>query len=373
MGDGNGVGGSVGVDLGLKISADLAVTPEVYCDIAGMEFSKAITSFNFALGELFSWNWGTSFPFGDGPAVQAAAPAKTEPAATKTVDANSSKEGDPSGELAGKYGAANDPGPVKDGPKLPAPDALKNETTASKKTDEAPKDGKFDKMMAIGAKVGGIADTAGKLMNALSTAWTIMTLASMVPIPFAGPLAAGLYLVYLHISGKLTFGDVVKMFKDMFEVAKMLVAEGIITLPGWLKSIMDFFGRYDSISAGIKGLISEAATYLREQFPSWTKVINAAERALNGMVDVLSELIGAITGGGLSLTKLLKILGRLGSAIVDLIGAVAEMIGEAVMAAVKEVGEFLGSVGRGLVNLAGRVLGAIADAGRAVWNAVTSW
>lgn len=374
MGDGNGVGGSVGVDLGLKISADLGVTPEVYCDVLGMEFSKSIASFNFALGELFSWNWGTSFPFGDGPTVQAAPPVKTAPTPSKTVDASASRESDPSGELGSKFGAAKDPGAVKDGPKLPSADELKNQTDASKKTDEKPKDGKFDKMMAIGAKVGGIADTAGKVMKALGDAWTIMTLASAIPIPFAGPLAAGLYLVYLHISGKLTFGMVVQMFKDMFEVAKLLVEEGIITLPGWLKSIIDFFGRYDSIDAGVKGLIREGAAYLCEKFPRWTKVINAAADALIGVWSVLSELIGSVLGGRLpSLTQLLKILGALGGAIVNLIGAVAEMIGEAVMDAVKEVGEFLGSVGRGLVNLAGRVLGAIADAGKAVWNAVTSW
>jgi hypothetical protein len=372
-GDGNGVGGSVGVDLGLKISADLSVIPEVYCDILSMEFSKSLASFNFALGELFSWNWGTSFPFGNGPAVQAAPAAKTQPAAQKTVDTGASKESDPSGELQSKYGSAKDPGPVKDGPTLPGPDQLKGETDASKKTNEQPTDSKFDKMMKIAGKVGGVAKTAGKLMDALGTAWTILTVGSMIPIPFGGPLAAGLYLVYLHISGKLTFGDVVKMFKDVFEIAKMLVDEGIITLPGWLKSIIDFFGQYDSVSAGVKGLISKAADYLREKFPSWTKVITAAEKVLNGMVDVLAELISAITGGGISLKTLLSIIGKLGSAVVELIGAVAEMIGEAVMGLVKEVGEALGSIGRGLVNIAGRVLGAIGDGLRSVGRALTSW
>ena len=368
----DGIGGSLGVDLGLSISAALSVVPQVYAEFLGMKVDKDIYSFDFELGELFSWDWGTSYDFGNPPAsMDRGQAAKTQATGTQNVTQDSREE-DATGELASEFGSAKDPGKVEDGPELESAEEMKNSTDASKKQEEEPKDDKFSKMMKIAGAVGEIAGVAGNLMRVIGNAVNVLMIGSAIPIPFGGVIAAGLYIAYEIISGGLDLGEVKNMFVKILEIAQMLIDEGIIVLPAWLQAIVDFLGRYSSVDAAIGALIDAAADWLCEKFPSWKKVIRRAAGALKGIVNTVVKLIKAIING-ITLKDLLEILGSLGGAVLELIGAVAEMIGEAVMETVKAVGEALGSLGRGLVNLAGAVLDAIADAAKAVWKAVTSW
>ncbi|MCA9514867.1 MAG: DUF4157 domain-containing protein, partial [Myxococcales bacterium] len=319
--------GKVGIGLSVVGSGSLGITPQLYAQLLGQSWTYDLTNITHDLGNLFSLDYNFAFPFGDNPgspeeggggaAAPTAAPAQT----TKTAGAESRPP-----MPAETSGAAKKPGAVPGGPDLNQAD--KGDSEKSKQ------DGpmgelmqKIDEVQAWGAKIGAVAKVGGELVS-------ILTFMITIPPPF-GIAVAGIYLAYKIISGGLTLEDITTAAKTVWELIEQLAASAMSLLPDWLVALWNQI-KGKSLDDLICDLIDNAAKWLTDRFPSAGPVIEVFADMGKTLVKTAAKLIRAIVAGTFGFDDFIDLCREFGGAM---LGAIAELVGEAVVGAVEDAAE----------------------------------
>jgi hypothetical protein len=336
-GQGGVYSGKVGIGLGIVGSGSLAITPQIYAELLGQRWPYDLTEIRHDLGNLFSYNYNFSFPFGDQPAAPqeggaGAAPQKAAPAqSVKSAERKTNPGRDPA-----TSGAPSRPAPVKGGPDL-------NQANTDSK-ESSKRDGpmgelmqKIDRIQDWAAKIGAIAKVAGPLVSSLMFMITI-------PPPFGFAVAGG-YLAYQIISGRLTLADITKAATTVWDLIRSIDLSGITKLlPAWLVNLWNKI-KGKSLDELLVDMIGTMRDWLCRTFPSATRVITALADVATTVIQTIARVIRNILSGNFGLSDFLDICRSVGGAVLR---AVVALVGDAVVDGVKSAGRAVGNFVRSL-------------------------
>jgi len=226
-GSAEGFGGELGIGISLAPTMDLRLVLFASATLGTESFQHDLATFEYSLGELFSFEWGTKYKFGDpafqgnedetpiDQAVPSAAQKDTEQTLAPTVPATSAS------------GAENVPG----GPELESGSEVANQQPGA-----AGGEGKMGELMEKMEDVKVMASgLQGLVYLASKLAGCLMALATF------GPIGLIVYIVFEAIFGDLSWDAIKQAASDVktaFDTARDLLDP---FMPVWLTDIIDTF------------------------------------------------------------------------------------------------------------------------------------
>lgn len=263
VGGPQGLSGNVGIGFTVAATAALTIIPEVYAEGCGAGGVWPLKEWTFDLGNIFSFEWGKNYAFGDAPAGDGGDCKKTDlgDGGTKTeaVEAKA-------GEVEQKYGSKKSAPAVGDGkesPKLDSPDTVGQESFGKNVDGGASGMGgmmeTISQVTAVAEGLGAIGEAIG-FVNGLVGSFTV-----------AGPLGVGIFVAAKILAGNLTLDSIkenITKIKKGAAALKLLIvgnADFLMSLlPEPIAKIVEFFQ-----DVGQDGLVA--------------KVVDALENAINGL------------------------------------------------------------------------------------------
>ncbi len=221
-----GFGGELGIGISLAPTMSLSIVPYVEAAIIGLDpFQHDFSGIDIDFGELFKFEWGATYQFGDTPARADRAP-EPQPVAAPAADTSTPVTAPPSfgGNSAGAAG--NSPG----GPQLESgSEVAGNQEFANAQGGGG---GQMDEMMEYIGKIEKISKglgAMGYLMGLLSGVLTALSF---------GPIGLGLYLIYLYIFEDFSFERVGEAIDDLMTAVGLIADILKPYLPGWLNDLI---------------------------------------------------------------------------------------------------------------------------------------
>jgi len=225
--DGSKYWGELGLGLKFAPTASVGVKPYVVAGLVGTDFKHEFAGLSLKLGELFSWEYGKTFKFGDQPEAPSS---NSERSAVPTGGVSSNTAAETSATAAAALGQESLPA---------APAAKAGEAKLESGADMAgsqkqAKEGTSgdsatdDKMKMI----GDIGEVAGAVADIVSQVMTLIGAAML------GPIAFVLVLCWKWVTGDLgRLVDNVMKVIDFWGKYKHLL---IPYLPDWWTGFIDF-------------------------------------------------------------------------------------------------------------------------------------
>jgi hypothetical protein len=222
-GGSDGFRGEIGIGIALSANMLLRAIPFVRASLVGMEAKHDFAALECDLGELFKFEWGTRYAFGD---VEESVPESTQemPSGAPTQsDKEHSKA--PAMPSPSSTGAKN----VEGGPQLESGNEIAGEEPSGGQDQMGEMMKTVDQVKILAAGLGALA-YLGKLIMGLITA--TLTL---------GPIGFIMYLVYELIFGDLSWEGIKKAVNDVVEAVTVGAEMLKPFLPDWLNDIIDVF------------------------------------------------------------------------------------------------------------------------------------
>jgi hypothetical protein len=216
-------GGELGIGVRLAPSLDLFARPYVQATL-GKEFRHDLTEWQMPLGELFAFEWGTTYAWGDEGASESKSAAGDAPALpTPTQDTKAATNENSGGvQTSGKAGSD-----LKGGPQLgggPETGSREGGGEANAMME------KIQQVQKIAEGVGAAASLIGELMQFIGAA-------SFGPAGIVILLAWKLFKEGMSYFTRLK-GDLNKVLASLSEIASIVQPY----LPDWWSAIVKFFG-----------------------------------------------------------------------------------------------------------------------------------
>ena len=270
----DGLSGSVGLGFSVAASATLTVIPEVYAEGGESAYTWPITEWTFDLGNIFSFDWGKNYAFGDAPAASSGDCEKVD---MSNASANTEAVEAKSGEVESRYGSKQSAPPVGDGkesPKLDSPDTVGKESFG--KNVEGGSDSMGGMMETI-RQVTDIAKGLGAIGEAIGFVKGLIG-----SFTLGGPLGVGVYVAAKILAGDLTLENIkdnVKKIKDGAKALKDLItgnADFLMSLlPKPIAKLVEFFQ-----DIAKDGLIA--------------KVVDAIEKGINNLGYPMNRILAPV-------------------------------------------------------------------------------
>lgn len=274
VGGPQGLSGNVGIGFTVAATAALTIIPEVYAEGCGAGGVWPLKEWTFDLGNIFSFEWGKNYAFGDAPAGDGGDCKKTDlgDGGTKTeaVEAKA-------GEVEQKYGSKKSAPAVGDGkesPKLDSPDTVGQESFGKNVDGGASGMGgmmeTISQVTAVAEGLGAIGEAIG-FVNGLVGSFTV-----------AGPLGVGIFVAAKILAGDLTLDsikeNITKIKKGAAALKQLIVGNAdflMSLLPEPIAKIVEFFQ-----DVGQDGLVA--------------KVVDALENAINGLGAPMNRILAPV-------------------------------------------------------------------------------
>lgn len=219
-----GFRGELGVGVSIKPRLDLSLTPFVTASIRGIDpWEHEFASFQQPLGEVFSFEWGGKYVFGDQssrsshPSTDVPAPAAQQ-RPTKNTGVPTTGFNNNAGQASNKKG----------GPQLEGGSQI----AAQQQTGDA----KLDKMMAIIEDIKVMAEGIGALGELVGLIIGLITATATF-----GPIGLIVYCVWKIFKGELSWDRIKTAVQKV--VAALQTAGRLLRpyLPPWFQKIVDLF------------------------------------------------------------------------------------------------------------------------------------
>ena len=225
-GGAEGFGGELGVGIRLAPTFMLRIVPFVEARIAELAAVYDFPALEMDMGELFSFEWGTKYLFGDvegqeeGTTSEQSTPAPAQ-SETKHTEAP---------QMPVSTGAG---GNVPGGPQLDSGEEVANKQAAAGGGGDAGGMGemmeKVDQISTLAEGIGALADLMKIIINAIMAAATF------------GPIGLMVYLVFEAVFGDLSWDSIsqkVDAIVKAYEEGKEMLEP---FLPEWLTDVIDIF------------------------------------------------------------------------------------------------------------------------------------
>jgi hypothetical protein len=221
----DGFSGELGIGIGLSASVSLSIIPYVYAQIASLAAEYDFPGLEIELGELFSFEWGTKYLFGDKEGTEPHSPEAVAAPAPTNSDTKNEKA------VAPPDTSASEANNIEGGPQLESGSDIAAQQSGAEsgggKMDEFKE--KADQIKTLAAGIGAIA--------------FLVTLVVSIITAFAtfGPIGLVVYLVYEMVFGNLSWDNIenaVNSLTEMVTTGREMLEP---FLPDWWKKIEDVF------------------------------------------------------------------------------------------------------------------------------------
>lgn len=240
-----GFSGFLGIGVTIAPNLKAKAIPFVSAVLGPLDFRHEFAEWEIPLGELFKWEWGTKYEFGDREGKKKETPNYKAPAGTEKKKAGK-VEGEP--RFPTKSAPADN---VKGGPQLESGEQAGK--SQSKKGSGSEMQQKLDDIKALGEGVGALAKLFQYLIGCLTALAT------------AGPAGLVIYLIIEIVFGDLSWRGIVDAVKAV--VKAMRVAARLLEphLPDWVKAIIKFAqGNRPSLLQALFGADDKARAEVRK-------------------------------------------------------------------------------------------------------------
>jgi len=219
----DGFRGEIGIGMALSANMMLRAIPFVRASLVGMEAKHDFGALECDLGELFKFEWGSRYVFGD---VEESVPqATTEMPSGEATQSDKEHSEAPAMPSPSSTGAQN----VEGGPQLESGSDIAGEEPSGGQDQMGEMMKTVDQVKILAAGLGALANL-GKLIMGLITA--TLTL---------GPIGFLMYLVYELVFGDLSWEGIKQSVNDVVDAVTVGAEMLKPFLPEWLNDIIDVF------------------------------------------------------------------------------------------------------------------------------------
>lgn len=318
------------IDLGFGVSADasLKISPELYAQVLTFNPTLKLTEFDFDLGNVFKFEWGKKFTFGDKGQDAVDSGNKTDmdggSVSQETVETTKGEEA----KYTSKEGEGASGG-EKDKPNIPTAGEIGKDSMGKQVGDSS--DGLGD----IGQTMQDLSDVAA----GAAAIGDFVSLVSGLISSFAagGPIGVVGYLAVQIITGKLSFSllkEKISAIKDGVAAIKRLYNSDVLQqfLPKQLLEIKEFFetakeegllnlvveaveNKVNSMSSPYNRILAPIVSYLKGRRDSLAKLAESMfveKLSFEGIIKIAANLVGFALGSALDL---LRMVGEIGSIV----------------------------------------------------------
>lgn len=220
----DGFGGELGIGISLAPTFVLRIVPFVEARISELAATYDLPALEIDMGEIFSFEWGTKYLFGD---VEGTEPETAQeqsvpaPAQTETTHTEEPKVPTTSGSVDS----------VPGGPQLESGSEI-----AGDKSSEGGGGGGMDELMAKVEDIKTIAEGLGSLAMLVELVINVIVTAAMF-----GPIGLLIYLVYEMVFGDLSWDGIKEAVNNVITAVEQGREMLEPFLPDWFQKIIDVF------------------------------------------------------------------------------------------------------------------------------------
>ncbi len=222
--------GELGVGLSFAPTAVLKAQPYLTAEL-GEKFDYDFDAYEYQLGEIFKYDWGTTYKFGDAPPTNEENGQRQAAPGGQTKSDVSKETSSVAAESYGKDKTPQAPTAKAGTPAMESGAELADKKEKPKDTSKPPSEmSELEKTMKFAGDLGEVAGAAAFIIGEL-----IVLIGSML----LGPIVFVLVLCWKWISGALK-----KVFDAIEKVGKFIEENWDLIadyMPGWWKAMMDFF------------------------------------------------------------------------------------------------------------------------------------
>ncbi|MBL8616131.1 MAG: DUF4157 domain-containing protein [Deltaproteobacteria bacterium] len=302
-----GFSGELSVGVSIKPRLDLSLTPFVQASITGLDpWQHDFDSFQQPLGEVFSFEWGRKYSFGD-QSSRSSAPTTQVPA-PPAQQRQTEQRGVPNTGFSNGAGQANN---MKGGPQLESGSTIAGQQQTG--------DASLDRLMGIVNDIKVMAEGIGALGELVSLVIGIIQATATF-----GPIGMVIYCVWKIFKGELSWDGIKTAVQKV--VAAVQTAGRLLRphLPAWFQKIVDLFS---GDKPGLLDALFGADDRMRES-------VRKGEHR-HAPADMRAEMIKVMDGGWISeddeecILEILKFSASRGdlSSVVSMSGGADHLLG----------------------------------------------
>jgi len=217
----DGFYGDLGISVTVAPTLDLQIKPMIFAEAGPFDYKSNFEGMTMPLGELWKWEWGTNYKFGDQEQATPATPGGTTADAGRRSVASSAKL-DPNNIPESKGSA-----PPRGAGKLPVEkDPGKEDKKEAGGDDEFSK--KMEEISILGKGLGALGKLFGYLVGCLTA------------LAVAGPIGLVIYLIIEMVFGDLSWSGLMQSIDDVIAAMPIIIKYLKPYLPGWLVALIEF-------------------------------------------------------------------------------------------------------------------------------------
>ncbi len=227
-GGSRGFWGELGIGISLAPTLSLSATPYVRATLGSQEARAEMDPWNYEFGDLFRWEWSTSYKWGDQGTSKSAGPGAQPVGTPAAHQSEATKEQAQSQQVHPTNGGAG--ANVDGGPQL---------ESKAEMDQQAQPAGGGGPMAQIQQKINQIETIAKGIAGAAFIVGEIQHIATAAA--FGAAAGVGVYLAWKYFTDKGYFQRLEQSIRDVIAAVNEIIEIIRPHLPSWWDAVIDFF------------------------------------------------------------------------------------------------------------------------------------